>query len=129
MAHKKTSKDAAKPVRKRAAKKVAPRARKHPSSRRGAVGASSQAGVARIPEEWQDGRVVPASPPAKPLQGRDSQRIPVDTIRDANDRPIPRTVSEWFVRKLNASHKVSARTMWFRHDRSARTDPEDDARE
>lgn len=34
----------------------------------------------------------------------------MDTIRDADDRPIPRTVSEWFVRKLDTSHKVSART-------------------
>lgn len=72
--------------------------------------APAASSATRAPEEWQDGRIVPASPPAKPLQGRNSQRIPVDTIRDADDRPIPRTVSEWFVRKLDASHKVSART-------------------
>jgi hypothetical protein len=64
----------------------------------------------QAPEEWQDGRIVPANPPAKPLQGRNYQRVLVETIRDAGDRPIPRSVSEWFVRKLDASHKVSART-------------------
>lgn len=91
------------------AKKAAPR--KHTKSATQPSRAAPAASAAtRAPEEWQDGRIVPASPPAKPLQGRNSQRIPVDTIRDADDRPIPRTVSEWFVRKLDASHKVSART-------------------
>lgn len=91
------------------AKKAAPR--KHTKRATQQCRTAPEASPATFaPEEWRDGRIVPANPPAKPLQGRNSQRIPVDTIRDADDRPIPRSVSAWFLRKLDASHKVSART-------------------
>jgi len=82
----------------------------------------------QVPEEWQDGRIVPANPPAKPLQGRNYQRVLVETIRDAHDRPIPRSVLEWFVRKLDASHKVSAKVYgdegWLDYIRKPHISPE-----
>lgn len=129
MATKRTSKDAAKPVRKRAAKKVAPRLRKQPSGRRGAVGASIQAGVNRIPEEWQDGPIVPAAPAE--LVSLSGKRA---FLRDLSiSAAAARRLAERDVLVLNRSHlKPSHRKhfesagtwkhgIWFRHDRFART--------
>lgn len=62
-----------------------------------------------MPKEWQDGRIVPGKPPAKPLKGRGAKREPASDIRDAQSRPIPRKVVEWFLRKLDTAHKVSVR--------------------
>ena len=109
MAKKKASKDVAKSAGKRAAKKSAPRSRQR-TSRKRAKETSSQAGAELMPKEWQRGRIVIGKPPAKPLKGRNAERLRAADVRDADDLPIPRKVCDWFVRKLDPSHKVSVRT-------------------
>jgi len=110
MAKKKPSKYSAKPAGRRAAKKETPSAPKHPSGRQRAVAPSGPAAAGRLPRAWLSGRIIPGKPPAKPLKGRNAERLLATNVRDADDRPIPRKVCDWFVRKLDASHKVSART-------------------
>ncbi len=109
MAKKKPSKYSAKRAGRRAAKKVTPRAPKHPSGRQRGVAASGPAAAGRLPRAWQSGRIIPGKLPAKPLKGRNAERLLATDVRDADDRPVPRKVCDWFVRKLDASHKVSVR--------------------
>ena len=109
MAKKTSRKKKITPAKKTAAKKVALRAgKRHAGNRlhaRSAVGSSAS----RAPKEWQRGRIVLGKPPAKSIKGRGAERVPANTIRDTQSRPIPRKVCDWFVRKLDASHKVLVR--------------------
>lgn len=110
MAKRKSSRNTVKRVGKRAAKKAVPRPRKRSSGRRRVVVASGQAAASRLPKEWQRGRISLGKPPAKPLKGRNAERLRAADVRDSDDLPIPRKVCDWFVRKLDPSHKVSVRT-------------------
>lgn len=109
MAKKKHSRNPASLSEKRAAKKAVLRSRKQSSGRRRVVAVSGQAAAGRLPKEWQSGRIVLGKLPAKPLKGRNSERVPTADLRDADGLPIPRKVCDWFVRKLDPSHKVSVR--------------------
>jgi hypothetical protein len=92
-----------------ASKKPTTGAHRRPPARRRGVEVLGGRSPTRVPREWQAGRIVPGKPPAKPLKGRGAERVPANLIRDAQNRPIPRKVCEWFVRKLDATHKVSVR--------------------
>lgn len=110
MAKKKTSKSIPKTAGKKAAKKVTARSRARSSGGRGAVKTSVAASPTALPKEWQGGRIVFAKPPAKPLKGRAAERLPATAVLDTEGRSIPRKVSDWFVRKLDGSHKVLVRS-------------------
>lgn len=110
MGKKKPSKGIAKPASKKAAKKVAARSRTRSSGGRGAVETLGAASPIAVPKEWQGGRIVLAKPPAKPLKGREAERLPATAVRDTEGRSIPRKVSDWFVRKLDGLHKVLVRS-------------------
>lgn len=60
----------------------------------------------RVPKEWQHGRIVLAHPPAKALKGRGADRIKATEVSDRSGRRLSRKLCEWYVRKLEARHKV-----------------------
>ena len=89
------------------AKKSLPRARNKVAGKRSH--AATKSSVSRAPKEWQGGRIVIKKSPAKAMKGRGAERVQAEDIRDSQDLPIPKKVSEWFVKKLDASHKVAVR--------------------
>jgi hypothetical protein len=101
-AAKKKSKATPKPAKKsvpRAGKKAAGKPRR----------AATKSSVAALPKEWTGGRIVIKKPPATALKGRGAERVQAGDIRDSRGRPIPKKVFDWFVKKLDAAHKVSVR--------------------
>jgi hypothetical protein len=99
---KKKSKATSKP-----AKKSVPRAGKKVAGKRSRAATTSS--VSKPPKEWQGGRIVIKKPPAKPMKGRGAKRVQAEDIRDSRGLPIPKKVCEWFVKKLDAAHKVAVR--------------------
>ena len=110
MAKKKTAGKNAKLTSKVADKKAAPRVPERTASGQlRVVPTTERLPPAGTPKEWQGGRIVFDTPPAKPVRGRGSESVPLADLRDAQGHPIPQKVCDWFARKLDASHKMTWR--------------------
>jgi hypothetical protein len=77
-------------------------------------------GKLKEPEEWQNRRIVLSKPPLKPLKGRNAERA---IARDATWW-LPKTVCNWFVERLEESHKVNISAGGFGEGKIKHISPE-----
>jgi hypothetical protein len=77
-------------------------------------------GKLKEPEEWQNRRIVLSKPPLKPLKGRNAERA----IAGDATWWLPKTVCNWFVERLEESHKVNISAGGFGEGKIKHISPE-----
>lgn len=90
------------------------------TAKRERVQAVITSGRLKQPTEWQGGRIVPSKAPAKPLKGRQAER----TKAGEASWWLPKKVCDWFVQKLDDTHKTSVSGEGFGSGKSAYISPE-----
>ena len=84
------------------------------------VQAKIKSGTLKTPAEWQNGRIIPANKPAKPLKGHGFEREDTSRVKWW----LPKKVLSWFVQKLDDAHKTSVSGDGFGAGKSAHISPE-----